>query len=54
MQIKMTSQTCHYKQQIHETFSEKKPGTVTALDHSAINPILVRDKCRGPAQAKDS
>ena len=50
----MTSQTCHWKQQIRETFSEKKPENVIALYHNAINRTLVRDKHRGPTQAKDS
>lgn len=36
-QIKMTSQTCHWKQQVCETFSEKKPENVITLYHNAIN-----------------
>lgn len=53
MQIKMTSQTGHWKQQICETCSEKKPENAITLQHDTINQILVRDKHHGPAQAKD-
>lgn len=53
IQIKMTSQTRHWKQQIHETFREKKSENVIVLYHDAIKPTLARDKCRGLAQAKD-
>lgn len=46
--------TYHWKQQICETFSEKKPENAITLYHKAINQALVRDKHHCPAQNKDS
>lgn len=53
MQIKMTSQTCPWKQWICEAFGEEKPKNAITLYYNAINTTLVGDKHHGPAQVHD-